>query len=87
MSNKTKTPCSGELSGYILFFFILTSFFWVLLYSFNFSFLQKRCRKNSTRVVLSDFDSARIADPGRCFVGSIVIALFIIGVAWAFFQW
>ena len=78
---------SGELSGYMLYFFILSSFFWVFLFSFNFSFLQKRDRKNSARLVSSDFNSDRMADPGKCFVASIIIAIFVIGVTWAFFKW
>lgn len=87
VNQSNETGRSAELSGYMLYFFILSSFFWVLLFSFNFSFLQKRCRKNTVRLVSSDFNSDRIADPGRCFVASIILAIFVIGVTWSFFKW
>lgn len=92
----TMDSSSYKVSAFILVFLILVSFFWVIGYSFNFSFLQ--CKgKRSSRVGGSDDGSNddvssngnncrknQQADPGRTFVFSIIISLIILLIIWAF---
>lgn len=94
----THTECSGEvipmsdslslsaLNSYLLLFVITMSFVWIVLYSFNFSFLRKNCRKSSASVLVNECES-KSPDTGRCFASSFVISLIFIGLVWAFKKW
>lgn len=93
----THTECTGTvptaagfvmsvLNGYILLFIIIVSFIWIVLYSFNFSFLRKSCRRSSSSVLVNEGES-KGPDTGRCFAGSVVISLFLVGLLWAFKKW
>lgn len=81
----TSAPRSYELGSYVLIFAVLVSLVWIIVYSFNFPFVRKRPRHNVAEVFPSGFRKERGADPGRCFVASIVISLALIGLWWAFF--
>lgn len=76
---------SYELGSYALIFAVLVSIIWIIIFSFNFSFVRKRPRHNVTEIFPSGFRKERGADPGRCFVASIVISLILIAVWWALF--
>jgi hypothetical protein len=81
------TEMSKTLSTYVLFFFVLTSFFWILGFSFNFSFLHsKGKRSNAGRVGGSSSPVSprkRHADPGRTFVFAMLAAIVSLLVLWA----
>jgi len=94
----THTECTGNvipmpiplvmttLNSYILLFVIIMSFVWILLYSFNFSFLRGNCKRPSSSVLVAEPQS-KGADPARCFAASVVIALIAIALLWAFKRW
>ncbi len=94
----THTECSGEivpmsnqlvlttLNSYLLLFVITMSFVWIVLYSFNFSFLRKTCRKSSASVLVNECET-KGPDTGRCFAVSFVISLIFIALVWAFKKW
>jgi hypothetical protein len=87
---------SAKVSAFILVFLILVSFFWIIGYSFNFSFL--RCKgKRSSRVGSDDGSSesggsnngdscgrSQQADAGKAFVFALIISLIILLIIWAF---
>ncbi len=92
----TMSSNSTRVSAFILVFLILVSFWWVVGYSFNFSFL--RCKGKRTSQVGSDVGSdaesgisdascnnkGRQADPGRTFVFAIIVSIIILLIIWAF---
>jgi hypothetical protein len=94
----THTQCSGDivpmpapivmstLNSYILLFVIVMSFVWILLYSFNFSFLRGNCKRPSSSVLVHE-PVNKGADPARCFAASVVISLIVIALLWAFKRW
>lgn len=73
------------LGAYVILFFILVSFIWIVCYSFNFTFLCNRECKNTAKVIDSDCKENLNADPGRCFVAAILIALVLMVLCWVFF--
>jgi len=88
---------STRVSGFILLFFILVSFFWIVGYSFNFSFLRCKGKRSSKDDVSSveegsttsstcDNRKEQKADPGRTFVFAIIVSLIILLILWAFWS-
>jgi len=96
-------PCLTEVSiknsnkviVFILVFFILMTFFWVLGFSFNFSFLRCKGKRRPIRngddsentSMSSDescCDKQPYADPGRTFVYSIVTSLIVLFIIWVY---
>jgi hypothetical protein len=90
---------STRVSGFILLFFILVSFFWIVGYSFNFSFLRckgKRSCKDGDSVTDHEGSESssssscprkeQLADPGRTFVFAIIVSLIILLLLWAFWS-
>ena len=106
-SNKTKssTPQKKNFEEYynmdskigkiILIFFILTTIFWIVLYTFNPSIVQgpESSRKylikgdpvsviNAESVTIQDFSV--VPDSTRCFVGALLLALICVTLLWLF---
>lgn len=64
----------GAIAGFIL----LLSFIWIILFSFRPSFV-RRIERGET-VAAEDAP----ADPARCFVAALIIALLLVIIAWMF---
>jgi hypothetical protein len=90
---------SAKVGGGIILFLILVCFFWIIGFSFNFSFLRckgkRSCKdsegggsdtssSSSSSSVNSCEKPGQQADPGRTFVFAIIISLIILLIIWAF---
>lgn len=69
--------CAG-VGFAILVFFVIWIFFWVLLFTFAPSAVQQTDCENSRNCPNGK------PDAGKCFVGSLIIALIIMVVVWLF---
>jgi hypothetical protein len=78
--DSTSSKGSTPLIQALIFFVVIFTFSWVILYSFSPSIV---CMKNPNRTIMTHDDSSRpIVDKGKCVVGSMLIALLVVLGIW-----